>query len=325
MDFEHDSPSVPEEPAPSEPAKGGKRKWTRWIGVGIAALVLILGVASLVSAMARRSAEAKAAEIDALKQTIAEEEDRLEGLQSDYDAAVKALEAKQAEYDDAREKADAGIVASSAAGQQSLDELKAASDKARSDYSAALEAYDKAVDAAEQTVAGYDEAKAAMARLEPFLSYATAYQQFTSGAADALPGYDPGEDAPDPQAWYTQVVLPAAEQKDISLPANVTEFPAAIQALTADPAAKVKAYEDALAAVKEAEKKLEEANAAQEAADKAYADGKEAQKTSEAWLSECEEEIDRLQRRVDDLKDSIDELTETLEGHRAELKALEGE
>ena len=75
--------------------------------------------------------------------------------------------------------------------------------------------------------------------------------------------------------------------------------------------------------MKEAEAKRAEANTAQETAAKAYADGKAAEKTSEDWLNDCEQEIDRLEKRVKDLERSIDELNTTLADHHAELKKLE--
>ena len=301
------------------------RTWLRWLGIGVAAAVLIFGVVSLVASLSRRAGAEQAAEIDQLKKIISSEEEELKQMQSDYDDALELLEKKQAEYDEVRKKLDSGVIENDAAGQQSLDQLRAAAEQTQMDYSAALAAYETAVDTVEQTVASSDAGKKQLEALEPFVSYAAAYEQFAAGTTDALPGIAPEEDgqAPDAQSWYAAVVLPAATQAGITLPDQVDAFPAAVQALTAEPSAKVKAYDDALAASKAAEAKLSETNAAQEATAKAYADGKAAQRTSEDWLSDCAQEIDRLQKRVRDLEDSIYDVNSELEDHRAALKKLE--
>lgn len=329
MPFENDS-HVPEsedwasdredDRAP-EPAK----KWTRWIPFGIAAVVLIFGIASLIFSMTRRAGESREAEVNALRNTIASEEQQLKTLESDRDDAAEALEKKQKEYDEALEEAKTGLVDDEAAGTKSLETLKTEAADAQKAYSEALEAYDKAVDAVEQTAPGYDEAKTKLEKLQPFLSYATAYQQFMSGAAQELPGMsaDDSEAGPDAQVWYTQVVYPAAAQAGFTLPDTAEAFPAAVQALAADPSARVKAYEDALAASKEAEAKLTEANKTQEETLQAYAIAKEAEKTSEDWLNDCEQEIARLEKRVEDLEASIEQTAASLENHREELKKLQ--
>lgn len=318
---EYDAPDEePEEEAPK------RRSWTRWLGIGVAAAVLLLGVISLISALSHRSDQEQPADLNALRSTIASEEAELKSLQTEYDTVKQTLEDKQKEYDQARAKLESGVVDSSAEGQQSLDELKAAAEKAQEEYSAALEAYNASIDAIEAATPGYDAAKAELEKLAPLQNYAAAYTQFISGASDTLPGYE-NED-PDAegvtQSWYAAVVLPAAQQAGLDLPEDVASFPAAVQALAAEPAAKVKAYDDALAASKEAEDKLKEANTSQEDAAKAYADGKNTQKTSEEWLADCEVEIERLEKRLAELEKSIAEVKADLEAHRAELKKLEG-
>lgn len=300
-----------------------KRGWLRWVGIGVAAAVLILGVVSLISSVSRHAREEQTAAIEALKTTIESEAQELEELQADYDAAAEALEKKQAEYDEARAKHDSGVVEDAQAGQQSLDALRADAEQKQKDYSTALEAYDASVDLVEQNVMGYASAAEEMKKLEPFLGYADAYEQYLSGAAQELPGMDPGAE-PDAQTWYSTVVFPAATQAGVGLPPQVEGFPSAVKALAADPSAKVQAYEDAVAATKDAEAKLAEANTAQETAAKAYADGKAAQKTSEDWLTDCEAELERLENRVKDLEESIRDVTASLDQHRAELKKLEG-
>lgn len=302
----------------SEPRRHG---WTRWLPFAIAALVLIFGIASLVVSLSHRTDSAREADVTALKNTIASEETQLENLQEDYDAAVDALEKKQAEYDEALQQAESGQAQTAEPGAKTLETLKTEAAQAQEAYSAALEAYDAAVDGVEQNAPGYDDAKNRLNKIQPFLSYATAYQQFASGATDELPGIEETEDetAVDPQTWYTTIVYPAATQAGYTFPTAVEEFPAA------EPAAKVKAYEDALAASQAAEAKLAEANKAQEDALTAYADAKEAERTSEEWLSDCEQEIARMEKRVKDLEASIQDVTASLKAHRAELEKLEAE
>ena len=317
---EEDLPVDDDDPPP-------RRAWTRWVPFAVAALVLIFGLASLVVSLSHRTRDAREADIESLRNTIASEETQLENLQEDYNAAVDALEKKQAEYDDAKAKADAGQVETAGTGKKSLETLKAEAAEAQDAYSAALQAYDAAVDEVEQAAMGYDDAKNQLNKIQPFLSYATAYQQFVSGASSELPGIGTaeGETETDPQTWYTMIVYPAATQAGCTLPTSVEEFPDAVQAIAAEPAAKVKAYDDAIAASKVAEAKLAEANTAQEQALNAYAEAKEAEKTSEEWLTDCEQEISRMEKRVKELEASIQDVTESLETHRAELKKLEAE
>ena len=143
--------------------------------------------------------------------------------------------------------------------------------------------------------------------------------------ADPADPEDPEAEAPpsDAQAWYDAVVFPAASEAGIGLPPAVEGFPTAVQALAAEPTTKVETYEAALKASQEAEQKLSEANTQLETTAKAYADGKNAQRSSEDWLNDTEQEIDRLTSRIEDLEETIDALTEQLEAHQAELKEID--
>lgn len=307
---------------------------TRWIWIAIAFAVLLFGIASLVISMTRRAAEAKAAEIRKLTATIESETDELKALQKEYDTTEKTLTDLQKEYDEAREKHDAGLVETAASEEQSLDALRSSAEQAKQAYSDALTAYDASVDQVEQNAMGYDDAKATLEKLQPFLAYAADYEAYAAGTAETLPGWEPQEPADpedpeaeaqpsDAQAWYDAVVFPAASEAGIGLPPAVEGFPTAVQALAADPTAKVETYEAALKASQEAEQKLTEANTQLETTAKAYADGKNAQRSSEDWLSDTEQEIDRLTSRIEDLEEAIDTLTEELEAHQAELKEID--
>lgn len=320
MSYDPDTrPAADDIPARRAPA------WLRWLAVGFAAAVLVLGIVSLISSLTHRAGEERANAAAQLKKTIASEEAELRDLQSDYDETLAVLEEKKSEYDEVRKKLESGVIDTTSEGQISLSQLRADAEAAQKDYSAVLAAYDAAVDAVQQNTDSSNEAKAQLEKLQPLQGHAAAYEQFLSGAADSLPGVSPedGEEAPDAQTWYAAIVLPAAAQAGVSLPDTVEAFPAAVQALAAEPSARVKAYDDALAAVKDAEAKLAAANAAQEAAAKAYADGKASQKTSEDWLSDSEQEIDRLEKRIQDLEKSIEDVRSALENHRAELKKLD--
>ena len=307
---------------------------TRWIWIAIAFAVLLFGIASLVISMTRRAAEAKAAEIRKLTATIESETDELKALQKEYDTTEKTLTDLQKEYDEAREKHDAGMVETAASEEQSLDALRTAAEQAKQAYSDALTAYDASVDQVEQNAMGYDDAKATLEKLQPFLTYAADYQAYAEGTAETLPGWepqdpadpeDPEAEAPpsDAQAWYDAVVFPAASEAGIGLPPAVEGFPTAVQALAAEPTTKVETYEAALKASQEAEQKLSEANTQLETTAKAYADGKNAQRSSEDWLNDTEQEIDRLTSRIEDLEKTIDSLAEQLEAHQAELKEID--
>lgn len=329
----------------SSEQKSRRAERRRWIAVITAGVILLFGIFSLVMSMHRRAVEAREAEIKQLHFKVESETDELKSLQKELDTVTKTREDLQKEYDEARKKHDAGVVETSGSAEQSLEDLKAAAEQAKQDYSAALAAYDASVDQVEQNSMGYDEAKASLEKLKPFVDYAASYEAYLAGTAETLPGMEPkaepepeASDAPeateqpeqpadtqptDAQTWYDTVVFPAATNAGIGLPPAVEGFQSAVQALTADPTAKVEAYENALKASKDAEQKLADTNAKLESTAKAYADGKNAQRSSEDWLSDTEKELERLSARMDDLQKTIDDLAEQLESHQAELKDLE--
>lgn len=333
---ENKQPATPEQ-------KNRRAERRRWIAVITAGVILLFGIFSLVMSMHRRAVEAREAEIEELRFKVESETDELKSLQKEYDTVSETREDLQKEYDEAREKHDAGMVETSGSAEQSLEELKAAAEQAKQDYSAALAAYDASVDQVEQNAMGYDDAKASLETLKPFVDYAASYEAYVAGTAETLPGLEPKAESETPenpdepetteqpsdaqpsdaQAWYDTVVFPAAANAGIGLPPAVEGFPTAVQALTADPTAKVEAYENALKASKDAEQRLADTNAKLESTAKAYADGKNAQRSSEDWLSDTEIELDRLSTRMEDLQKTIDDLTEQLEKHQAELKELE--
>ena len=134
MPFEDDPRDFTEEESIEEDAPK-RHGWGRWVGIGVAAFVLLFGLISLISALSHRSQEPEQlVDLSALRSTIASEEAELKSLQTEYDTVKQTLDDKQKEYDDARQKLGAGLVDSSAEGQRSLDELKVAADKAQEEY-----------------------------------------------------------------------------------------------------------------------------------------------------------------------------------------------
>ena len=83
----------------------------------------------------------------------------------------------------------------------------------------------------------YNEGKEKLAKIEPLLPYLNQYVQFRDGTIAKLPGFDSA------QAWFVGKVAPIAERLGLSIPADVTDFPAYVQNMVAEGKAMLKQYE----------------------------------------------------------------------------------
>ena len=80
MPYEKDSGFTDELPEaePAEEQAPKPRSRLRWLGIGIAAAVMLLGIVSLITALSHRTGEdTKPVDLSALRSTIASEEEQL--------------------------------------------------------------------------------------------------------------------------------------------------------------------------------------------------------------------------------------------------------
>ena len=169
----------------TEPRRSGR---LRTVLIGATALLMIVGVVSLILSLSRHAREDRAAKIAELKQTIASEESERSRLQADYDSVLATLTEKQTEYEAALQQSGAGITPEA---QEALDRLREAAEQTQQDYTAALEAYDAAVDAVEQ--AADDDAYAAA--LEASEQAAAALGEAHAAMQTAANAYDAAKSA----------------------------------------------------------------------------------------------------------------------------------
>lgn len=89
----------------------------------------------------------------------------------------------------------------------------------------------------------YNEGKAMLEKIDPLMPYLNQYVQFRDGYLSQLPGFSSA------QAWFVSVVRPIGAQLGLTIPDDVTDFPAYMQNMVAEGKAKLKEYEDGLAAL----------------------------------------------------------------------------
>lgn len=154
-----------------------------------------------------------------------------------------------------------------AQGYKDYDEGKATLAQGYKDYAAGKKALEegRAKVAAGQAMIdantdAYNEGKALLAKIEPLMPLLNTYVKFRDGSIAKLPGFDSA------QAWFVGKVAPIAERLGLSIPADVTDFPAYVQNMVAEGKAMLKQYEDGL-------KELEAGKAELAAGAKELADG----------------------------------------------------
>ena len=136
------------------------------------------------------------------------------------------------------------------AGKKALEEGK----KAYAEGVKALEAGKKEYEAGKKKIAentqAYNEGKEKLAKIEPLMPYLNQYVQFRDGTIAKLPGFNSA------QAWFVKTVRPIAAKLGITIPDDVTDFPAFMNKMVADGKAQLKEYEDGVAKLAEAEKTI---------------------------------------------------------------------
>ncbi len=119
--------------------------------------------------------------------------------------------------------------------------------------------------------AAYEEGKEMLSKIEPLMPMLNKYVEFRDSNLTSMPGF------PSAQAWFVSVVRPLAASLGLEIPEDVTDFPVYMQTMVAEGQAKLKQYEDGLAAL--------EAGKAQVAA------GEKALKDAEAQLAQGEKDL----------------------------------
>lgn len=159
-----------------------------------------------------------------------------------------------------------------------------------------LEAGKKEYEAGKKKIAentqAYNEGKEKLAKIEPLMPYLNQYVQFRDGTIAKLPGFDSA------QAWFVKTVRPIAAKLGITIPDDVTDFPAFMNKMVADGKAQLKEYEDGVAKLAEAEKtiaagekKLAEAEKQIAAGEKKLADAEKQLKAGEKKLKAGKNEL----------------------------------
>lgn len=184
----------------------------------------------------------------------------------------------QASYDEG--------VAQLAAAKKQLEEGQAAYDAGVAQLEAGKQAYAEGQATIEANTDAYNEGKATLAKIEPLMPYVNQYVSWRDGTIANLPGFSTA------QAWFVAVVRPIASQMGVTLPSDVTDFPAYIQNMVAEGQAQLKAYEDGVAQLAEAEQTIAEGEATLAAAKEQLDAGYAAYAEGEAQLAEGKATLD---------------------------------
>ena len=102
----------------------------------------------------------------------------------------------------------------------------------------------------DENTQAYNEGKETLASIEPILPYVEQYMRFRDGTIAKLPDFDTV------QAWFAAVVRPLGAKMGLTLPDDVTDLPAYIQSMVVEGKAKLKEYEDGLAALQSGKAQL---------------------------------------------------------------------
>lgn len=171
------------------------------------------------------------------------------------------------------------------AGKKALEEGK----KAYAEGVKALEAGKKEYEAGKKKIAentqAYNEGKETLAKIEPLMPYLNQYVQFRDGTIAKLPGFNSA------QAWFVKTVRPIAAKLGITIPDDVTDFPAFMNKMVADGKAQLKEYEDGVAKLAEAEKTIAAGEKKLAAAEKEIAAGEKKLADAEKQLAAGEKKL----------------------------------
>ena len=217
-------------------------------------LACLFGLFACVAGMkdALNIQEYKQEDADHAREGIAAARDGIKQLQENEDVylnGVGTYEAGLIQLSSGKSALNAGYK-EYYAGKKALEEGK----KAYAEGVKALEAGKKEYEAGKKKIAentqAYNEGKEKLAKIEPLMPYLNQYVQFRDGTIAKLPGFNSA------QAWFVKTVRPIAAKLGITIPDDVTDFPAFMNKMVADGKAQLKDYEDGVAKLAEAEKTI---------------------------------------------------------------------
>ena len=216
-------------------------------------------------------------------------------------------------------------------GYRDYEEGKATLEQGYKDY----EAGKKALEEGRQKIAegqemidentdAYNEGKELLSKIEPLMPLLNTYVKFRDGSVAKLPGFDSA------QAWFAGKVAPLAERMGLSIPADVTDFPAYIQAMVAEGQAMLKQYEDGLAELEAGKAELAAGEQQLAEAEKQLAQGEKDLAAGKKALEDGESELAAGKKALEDgeseLAAGAKELADgaaRLEAGRNDLEAFE--
>ena len=152
------------------------------------------------------------------------------------------------------------------AGKQAYDEGKAALEAGRKQ----LAEGQAQIDANTQA---YNEGKALLRKIQPLMPYLNQYISLRDNGVAGIPGMSKWYGFSSAQAWFVSVVRPVGARLGLSIPADVTDFPAYMQKMVAEGQAMLKQYEDGLAALEAGKAKLAQGEAELAEGEKKLAEG----------------------------------------------------
>ena len=252
-------------------------------------LACLFGLFACVAGMkdALNIQEYKQEDADHAREGIATARDGIKQLQENEDVylnGVGTYEAGLIELSSGKSALNAGYK-EYYAGKKALEEGK----KAYAEGVKALEAGKKEYEAGKKKIAentqAYNEGKEKLAKIEPLMPYLNQYVQFRDGTIAKLPGFDSA------QAWFVKTVRPIAANLGITIPDDVTDFPAFMNKMVADGKAQLKEYEDGVAKLAEAEKTIAAGEKKLAAAEKEIAAGEKKLADAEKQLAAGEKKL----------------------------------
>lgn len=252
-------------------------------------LACLFGLFACVAGMkdALNIQEYKQEDADHAREGIAAARDGIKQLQENEDVylnGVGTYEAGLIQLSSGKSALNAGYK-EYYAGKKALEEGK----KAYAEGVKALEAGKKEYEAGKKKIAentqAYNEGKEKLAKIEPLMPYLNQYVQFRDGTIAKLPGFNSA------QAWFVKTVRPIAAKLGITIPDDVTDFPAFMNKMVADGKAQLKEYEDGVAKLAEAEKTIAAGEKKLAAAEKEIAAGEKKLADAEKQLAAGEKKL----------------------------------
>ena len=203
---------------------------------------------------------------------------------SDYSAGQKELNAGKKTYNAGKSEYEQGLEAYRQ-GKKALEEGYAQYEKGKKELAAGKKQVEEGQKLIDANTQAYNEGKAMLEKIDPLMPLLNTYVKFRDGSIAKLPGFDSA------QAWFVSKVRPVAEKAGLTIPEDVTDFPAYMQKMVADGKAQLKEYEDGLAELEAGKKKVAEGEKALKAAEAQLAAGEKELAEGEAKLKAAEKEL----------------------------------